>query len=86
MVVTGTPGIEGLLLRSGRISEEAWSTVRACDTTHEHLATELVDRGLVGTGELEVISLSALPRRTRLRSLPRRRPGRTSAPAYRPHG
>lgn len=60
MVVTGTPGIEGLLLRSGRISEGAWSTVRACDTTHEHLATELVDRGLVGTGELEVISLSAL--------------------------
>lgn len=60
METPGAPGIEGLLLRSGRISEEAWSTVRASDTTHEHLAAELVDRGLVGAGELEVISLSAL--------------------------
>ncbi|WP_262060446.1 hypothetical protein [Streptomyces sp. STR69] len=60
METPGAPGIEGLLLRSGRISEEAWSAVRASDTTHEHLAAELVERGLVGAGELEVISLSAL--------------------------
>ncbi|MDV9172833.1 hypothetical protein R6V09_22300, partial [Streptomyces sp. W16] len=60
METPGAPGIEGLLLRSGRISEEAWTEVRASDTTHEHLAAELVERGLVGAGELEVISLSAL--------------------------
>ncbi|WP_406118289.1 hypothetical protein [Streptomyces sp. NBC_00989] len=60
METPGAPGIEGLLLRSGRIGEQAWSAVRASDTTHEHLAAELVDRGLVGAGELEVISLSAL--------------------------
>lgn len=60
METPGAPGVEGLLLRSGRIGEEAWSAVRAADTTHEHLAAELVHRGLVGAGELEVISLSAL--------------------------
>lgn len=60
METPGAPGIEGLLLRSGRIGEQAWSAVRASDTTHEHLAAELVDRGLVGAAELEVISLGAL--------------------------
>ena len=60
METPGAPGVEGLLLRSGRIGEQAWSAVRASDTTHEHLAAELVDRGLVGAGELEVISLGAL--------------------------
>ncbi|XUL93252.1 hypothetical protein ACQ86D_47190 [Streptomyces galilaeus] len=60
METPGAPGIEGLLLRSGRIGEEAWTDVQASDTTHEHLAAELVARGLLGAGELEVISLSAL--------------------------
>ncbi|MFJ9374638.1 hypothetical protein [Streptomyces sp. NPDC101455] len=60
METPGAPGIEGLLLRSGRIGEQEWSAVRASDTTHEHLAAELVARGLVGAGELEVISLGAL--------------------------
>ncbi|MEV6544085.1 hypothetical protein [Streptomyces sp. NPDC051665] len=60
METPGAPGIEGLLLRSGRIGEQAWSAVRASDTTHEHLGAELVDRGLVGAAELEVISLGAL--------------------------
>ncbi|MGW0836344.1 hypothetical protein [Streptomyces prunicolor] len=60
METPGAPGVEGLLLRSGRIGEPEWSAVRASDTSHEHLAAELVDRGLVGAGELEVISLSAL--------------------------
>ncbi|MDH6220385.1 hypothetical protein [Streptomyces pseudovenezuelae] len=60
METPGAPSVEGLLLRSGRVSEEAWSSVRATDTTHEHLAAELVHRGLVGAGELEVVSLSAL--------------------------
>ena len=60
METPGAPGVEGLLLRSGRIDEQEWSAVRASDTTHEHLAAELVDRGLIGAGELEVISLGAL--------------------------
>ncbi|MFJ4787796.1 hypothetical protein [Streptomyces sp. NPDC088794] len=60
METPGAPSVEGLLLRSGRISEETWSSVRAADTTHEHLAAELVHRGFVGAGELEVVSLSAL--------------------------
>ncbi len=60
MQTPGSPGVEGLLLRSGRIDERAWSAVRASDTTHEHLAAGLVDQGLVGAGELEVVSLSAL--------------------------
>ncbi|WP_329347906.1 hypothetical protein OG226_03920 [Streptomyces sp. NBC_01261] len=60
METPGAPGIEGLLLRSGRIGEQEWSAVRASDTTHEHLAAELVAQGLVGAGELEVISLGAL--------------------------
>ncbi|MER7925951.1 hypothetical protein ABTY96_22885 [Streptomyces sp. NPDC096057] len=60
METPGAPGVEGLLLRSGRIDERAWSAVRASDTTHEHLAAGLVDQGLVGAGELEVVSLSAL--------------------------
>lgn len=60
METPGAPGIEGLLLRSGRIGEQEWSAVRASDTTHEHLAAELVTQGLVGAGELEVISLGAL--------------------------
>lgn len=48
METPGAPGVEGLLLRSGRIGEPEWSAVRASDTSHEHLAAELVDRGLVG--------------------------------------
>ena len=60
METPGAPNVEGLLLRSGRLTEEAWAAVCAADTTHERLAAELVARGLVGGGELEVISLSAL--------------------------
>ncbi|MFJ2608537.1 hypothetical protein ACIQOU_12405 [Streptomyces sp. NPDC091279] len=60
METPAAPGIESLLLRSGRITEESWASVCATDTTHAHLAEALVARGLVGGGELEVVSLSAL--------------------------
>ncbi|MFJ8057325.1 DUF4388 domain-containing protein [Streptomyces sp. NPDC096142] len=60
MQTPGAPGVEGLLLRSGRIDEQAWSAVRASDTTHERLAAGLVEQGLVGAGELETVSLAAL--------------------------
>ncbi|MFI7504044.1 hypothetical protein ACIBVL_37295 [Streptomyces sp. NPDC049687] len=56
----GAPGVEAILLKSGRLTEEAWTSVRATDTTHERLARELVSGGLLGAGELEVVSLAAL--------------------------
>ncbi|AZS83169.1 hypothetical protein AB0465_31645 [Streptomyces griseoviridis] len=60
METPAAPNVESLLLRSGRITEEAWSAVCAADTTHGRLAEELVAQELVGAGELEIISLSAL--------------------------
>lgn len=60
METPAAPNVESLLLRSGRITEETWSAVCATDPTHARLAEELVGQGLLGAGELEVISLSAL--------------------------
>ncbi|MFJ8111807.1 hypothetical protein [Streptomyces sp. NPDC096132] len=60
METPGAPGVEAILLKSGRLTEEAWTSVRATDTTHEHLARELVARDLLGAGELEVVSLGSL--------------------------
>ncbi|MER5433262.1 hypothetical protein [Streptomyces sp. NPDC002588] len=60
METPGAPGVEAILLKSRRLTEEAWTSVRATDTTHEHLARELVAQGLLGAGELEVVSLGAL--------------------------
>jgi hypothetical protein len=56
----GAPGVEALLLRSGRLTEEAWAEVRAADPAHERLREELVTRGLLGAAELEITGLSAL--------------------------
>lgn len=60
METPGAPGVEAILLKSGRLTEEAWTSVRAADSTHEHLARELVAAELIGAGELEVVSLGAL--------------------------
>ncbi|MFC4503915.1 MULTISPECIES: hypothetical protein [Streptomyces] len=60
METPGAPGTEAILLKSGRLTEKSWASVRATDTTHEHLAKELVGQGLVGAGELEMVSLGAL--------------------------
>jgi hypothetical protein len=56
----GAPNVEALLLRSGRLTEEAWAEVRAADPTHERLGRELVARGLIGPVELEITGLAAL--------------------------
>jgi hypothetical protein len=56
----GAPGVEALLLRSGRLTEEAWAEVRAADPAHERLREELVTRGLLGAAELEITGLAAL--------------------------
>jgi hypothetical protein len=60
MHTPGAPGVEAVLLKSGRLTEEAWTAVRATDTTHEHLAERLVSQQLIGERELEVVSLAAL--------------------------
>ncbi|TXS60767.1 MULTISPECIES: hypothetical protein [unclassified Streptomyces] len=56
----GAPTVEGLLLRSGRVTEEAWAAVCAADPHHERTAAELAGRGLVGAGEFEVVCTAAV--------------------------
>ncbi|MEU7341194.1 hypothetical protein [Streptomyces sp. NPDC007074] len=56
----GAPTVEGLLLRSGRVTEEAWAAVCAADPHHERTAAELTGRGLVGAGEFEVVCTAAV--------------------------
>lgn len=60
METPGTPGVEALLLKSGRLTEQAWTSVLASDRSHEHLARELVAAELIGAGELQIVSLGAL--------------------------
>ncbi|MFD9657650.1 hypothetical protein [Streptomyces mirabilis] len=56
----GAPTVEGLLLRSGRITEEAWAAARAAEPSYDRLGEELTRRGLIGTGEFEVVCAAAL--------------------------
>jgi len=52
----GAPGPEVLLLRSHRVSEPDWDTAfAAAAATGGPLGAELVKRGLIGSGELEVL-------------------------------
>ncbi|MEU5596892.1 hypothetical protein [Streptomyces sp. NPDC020298] len=60
METPGAPGVEVLLLKSGRLTEEEWAAVRTTGADDEHLARELVARGLLGGAELEVFVLGAL--------------------------
>ncbi|WP_285633444.1 hypothetical protein [Actinoallomurus iriomotensis] len=54
------PGIESLLLRSGRISEADWSEVFTAAAPYGRLAEELVERGLLGTAAVEVLTQTAV--------------------------
>ncbi|MFE5144491.1 hypothetical protein ACFRDV_43960 [Streptomyces fagopyri] len=56
----GAPTVEGLLLRSGRVTEEAWAAVCAADPHHDRTAAELAGRGLIGAGEFEVVCTAAV--------------------------
>ncbi|MEU1529265.1 hypothetical protein [Streptomyces fagopyri] len=56
----GAPTVEGLLLRSGRVTEEAWAAVCAADPDHDRTAAELAGRGLIGMGEFEVVCTAAV--------------------------
>ncbi|WP_214110202.1 hypothetical protein [Acrocarpospora catenulata] len=55
-----SPGPESLLLRSGRVTEEAWNLAFTAGAPSGHLAGELVERGAIGTAGLEVVCLSAI--------------------------
>src|SRR5262245_44126270 len=54
------PGIESLLLRSGRISEAAWSEVYAEAAPYGRLSEALVERGLLGAATVEVLTQTAV--------------------------
>lgn len=56
----GTPTVEGLLLRSGRITEQAWAAACATDPSYERIGEELTRRGLIGAAEFEVVCIAAL--------------------------
>ncbi|MEV5957856.1 hypothetical protein AB0M11_29525 [Streptomyces sp. NPDC051987] len=56
----GAPGVEVLLLKSGRVTEDDWSAARATGTDPARLALELVAQGLLGATELEIVGRSAL--------------------------
>jgi hypothetical protein len=54
------PGIESLLLRSGRVSEADWSEVFTAAAPYGRLAEELVERGLLGAAAVEVLTQTAV--------------------------
>ena len=56
----GAPGPEVILLRSGRIAEPAWTAAFAAGAAAGRMSAELVQRGLVGAGELEALLRVAL--------------------------
>lgn len=60
MITSASPGPDSLLLKSGRVGQSDWS--RAVDTVGEsgRLDRTLVERALVGSGELDVIRAAAL--------------------------
>ncbi|MEV7773651.1 MarR family transcriptional regulator [Kitasatospora sp. NPDC086791] len=55
----GAPGIETLLLRSGRVSESDWASVLRSGPAGRRVGTELVARELVGSAELQLICVMA---------------------------
>ncbi|MEU9344519.1 hypothetical protein AB0D74_25310 [Streptomyces sp. NPDC048278] len=60
METPGAPGVEVLLLKSRRITEDDWTAVRATGTDPARLALELVAQGLLGAAELEITGRAAL--------------------------
>jgi hypothetical protein len=54
------PGIESLLLRSGRIAESDWREVFDSAAPYGRLAGELVERGLLGAATVEVLTQTAV--------------------------
>jgi hypothetical protein len=58
---SGAPSLEVILLRSGRVAESDWSAAFAQAAIADRpLTAELVERGLVGAGEVEALLRVAL--------------------------
>ncbi|GIH29484.1 hypothetical protein Aph01nite_77940 [Acrocarpospora phusangensis] len=55
-----SPGPESLLLRSGRVSEEAWNLAFTAGAPSGHLAAELIAQSAIGAAGLEIVCLSAI--------------------------
>ncbi|MGW1626183.1 hypothetical protein [Streptomyces sp. NPDC002172] len=60
METPGAPGVEVLLLKSHRITEDDWTAARATGADPARLALELVAEGLLGAAELEITGQAAL--------------------------
>jgi hypothetical protein len=56
----GAPGPEVVLLRSGRVPEPGWEDVFAVAAAEGRMGAELVRRGLIGGGQLEVVLRAAM--------------------------
>ncbi len=56
----GAPGPEVVLLRSGRVPEPGWQDAFAVAAADGRMTAELVRRGLIGSGQLEVVLRAAL--------------------------
>ncbi|MEV0410535.1 hypothetical protein AB0I68_06880 [Streptomyces sp. NPDC050448] len=55
----GAPGVETLLLRSGRVSEADWTSVTRSAAVDGRIEFELVARDLIGSAELHLICVMA---------------------------
>jgi hypothetical protein len=51
----GAPGVETLLLRSGRLGEAEWAAAFAAGAADNHTGAELVGRTLIGAAELQLV-------------------------------
>lgn len=57
----GAPSLEVILLRSGRIAESGWdASFTASAVSDRPMTAELVERGLIGAGELEALLRTAV--------------------------
>ncbi|WP_220386641.1 hypothetical protein [Frankia sp. ArI3] len=56
---SAAPGLESLLLRSGRISDEEWTEVFAAAAPSGRLPTALVERRLLGSAGVQVVTRMA---------------------------
>ncbi len=56
---SAAPGLESLLLRSGRISDEEWTAVFAAAAPSGRLPTALVERRLLGSAGVQVVTRMA---------------------------
>ncbi|MET8629804.1 MarR family transcriptional regulator [Kitasatospora sp. NPDC004669] len=55
----GSPGVETLLLRSGRVTETDWASAVRSGAAGRRVGAELVARELVGSAELQLICVMA---------------------------